>query len=150
MDRWEREHDGRVREILMTFAYEQSGLSAWVLHDDEPDMSVDETRGCDHCRQHHVNLNLCTRKGCRRQQCDVHLYGESPFAGVCLTCNLKEYVLRLGDPQDEDSPCNYLCRVLGVPLPMDLGNQVLQGIRYDFRRLREIHVHYQGGCRCVG
>eukprot|EP00971_Amphidinium_carterae_P350182 6491422-Amphidinium_carterae.1 len=80
MDRWKREHAGRVRKILMTFAPEQSGLSAWVLHDDEPDMSVDETRGCDHCRQHHVNLNACNRKGCRRQQCDVHLYGESPFA----------------------------------------------------------------------
>eukprot|EP00971_Amphidinium_carterae_P239208 4748571-Amphidinium_carterae.1 len=80
MERWERENVARVREILMTMAYEQSGLSAHVLPDDEPDMSVDETRGCDHCRRHHVHLTVCTREGCRRQQCDVHLYGESPFA----------------------------------------------------------------------
>eukprot|EP00971_Amphidinium_carterae_P315168 6264364-Amphidinium_carterae.1 len=52
MDRWEREQVARVREVLMTFGYEQSGLSAHVLPGDDPDMSVDETRGCDHCRRH--------------------------------------------------------------------------------------------------
>eukprot|EP00971_Amphidinium_carterae_P160195 3175613-Amphidinium_carterae.1 len=123
MDRWEREQAHRVREILMTFAYEQSGLSARVLPDDEPDMSVDETRGCDNCQQHHVHLNVCTREGCRRQQCDTHFYGESPFAGVCLTCNLKQFVMRQGDPQDPNSPCAYLCRVADEPLPTALRNQ---------------------------
>eukprot|EP00971_Amphidinium_carterae_P249169 4946009-Amphidinium_carterae.1 len=30
MDRWEREQVARVRDVLMTFGYEQSGLSAYV------------------------------------------------------------------------------------------------------------------------
>eukprot|EP00971_Amphidinium_carterae_P133493 2644110-Amphidinium_carterae.1 len=56
-DRWDREHKGRIREHLMDFGYEQSGLAAYVLADDQPDMDVNETRGCDHCRRHTVNLN---------------------------------------------------------------------------------------------
>eukprot|EP00971_Amphidinium_carterae_P141291 2799403-Amphidinium_carterae.1 len=45
-----------------------------------------------------------------------------------------------GDPQDPNSPCACLCRVVDEPLPTDLSNQVLTGaLRYDFGRLQEIH-----------
>eukprot|EP00971_Amphidinium_carterae_P279360 5545646-Amphidinium_carterae.1 len=57
---------------------------------------------------------------------------------VCLTCNLKEYVKRLGDPINPQSPCAYLCRLIDEPLPTDLRNQILTGIQYDFDRIRQI------------
>eukprot|EP00971_Amphidinium_carterae_P074743 1477264-Amphidinium_carterae.1 len=92
-------------------------------------MSVDETQGCDHCRRHHVNLNVCTCAGCLRQQCNTHDYGESPFEEVCLTCNLTQFVMRQGDFQDSNLPCAWLCRLIDEPLSTDLRNQVLTGVR---------------------
>eukprot|EP00971_Amphidinium_carterae_P084797 1678154-Amphidinium_carterae.1 len=48
--------------------------------------------------------------------------------------------MRQGDPQDLNSPCAYLCRLIDEPLPTDLRNQVLTGaVRYDFGRIQEVH-----------
>eukprot|EP00971_Amphidinium_carterae_P210333 4173104-Amphidinium_carterae.1 len=57
------------------------------------------------------------------------------------TCNLKQFVMRQGDPQDPNSPCAYLCRLIDEPLLTDLRNQVLTGVRYDFDR---VQIHDRG------
>eukprot|EP00971_Amphidinium_carterae_P254771 5057422-Amphidinium_carterae.1 len=46
--------------------------------------------------------------------------------------------MRQGDPQGPNSPCAYLCRLIDEPLPTDLRNQVLTGVRYDFDRIQAI------------
>eukprot|EP00971_Amphidinium_carterae_P216468 4296797-Amphidinium_carterae.1 len=47
--------------------------------------------------------------------------------------------MRLGDPQDPNSPCAYLWQVLDVPLSTDMRNQILTGVRYDLGKVQEIH-----------